>query len=104
MIKQQREPLTNVRSVPPTSVGQSTCEELGLLQGVAKDSVDMIQTYSGTNDLGLTTEEEVTAILKMQECKSHTVRTHRKMLPKIRWRFWKLIFPENDEVHPAKVS
>ena len=24
----------------------------------------MIQTYSGTNDLGLTTEEEVTAILE----------------------------------------
>lgn len=62
--KTAAELLTNVRSVPPTSVGQSTCEELGLLQGVAKDSVDMIQTYSGTNDLGLTTEEEVTAILE----------------------------------------
>lgn len=56
--------LTTVRSVPPTSVGQSVCESMGLLEGVAKDSVDMIQTYSGTNDLGLTTEEEVTAILE----------------------------------------
>lgn len=56
--------LTTVRSVPPTSVGQSVCAKLGLLEGVAKDSVDIIQTYSGTNDLGLTTEEEVTAILE----------------------------------------
>ncbi len=58
------EMLTTVRSVPPTSVGQKVCEDLGLLQGVAKDSVDIIQSYSGTNDLGLTTEEEVTAILE----------------------------------------
>lgn len=56
--------LTTVRSVPPTKIGQDVCERLGLLQGVAKDSVDMIQSYSGTNDLGLTTEEEVTAILE----------------------------------------
>lgn len=56
--------LTNVRSVPPTSVGQGVCAELGLLEGVAKDSVDIIQSYTGTNDLGLTTEEEVTAILE----------------------------------------
>ena len=56
--------LTNVRSVPPTSVGQDVCAELGLLEGVAKDSVDIIQSYAGTNDLGLTTEEEVTAILE----------------------------------------
>ena len=58
------EMLTTVRSVPPTSVGQKVCEDLGLLRGVAKDSVDIIQGYSGTNDLGLTTEEEVTAILE----------------------------------------
>ena len=44
--------------------GQKVCEELGLLQGVAKDSVDVLQTYGGINDLGLTTEEEVTAILE----------------------------------------
>ena len=56
--------LTNVRSVPPTSVGQKVCADLGLLEGVAKDSVDIIQTYTGTNDLGLTTEQEVTAILE----------------------------------------
>lgn len=56
--------LTTVRSVPPTSVGQSVCADLGLLEGVTKDSVDIIQSYSGTNDLGLTTEEEVTAILE----------------------------------------
>lgn len=55
--------LKTVRSVPPTSTGQKVCEELGLLQGVAKDSVDVLQTYGGLNDLGLTTEEEVTAIL-----------------------------------------
>lgn len=56
--------LKTVRSVPPTSTGQKVCEELGLLQGVAKDSVDVLQTYGGINDLGLTTEEEVTAILE----------------------------------------
>lgn len=56
--------LTTVRSVPPTSVGQSVCADLGLLEGVSKDSVDVIQTYAGLNDLGLTTEEEVTAILE----------------------------------------
>lgn len=56
--------LTTVRSVPPTSIGQQVCEQLGLLEGVAKDSVDVLQTYSGLNDLGLTTEEEVTAILE----------------------------------------
>lgn len=56
--------LKTVRSVPPTSVGQQVCTELGLLEGIAKDSVDIVQTYSGTNDLGLTTEEEVTAILQ----------------------------------------
>lgn len=56
--------LKTVRSVPPTSTGQKVCEDLGLLQGVAKDSVYVLQTYSGINDLGLTTEEEVTAILE----------------------------------------
>ena len=56
--------LKTVRSVPPTSVGQEACTELGILEGIAKDSVDIIQTYTGTNDLGLTTEEEVTAILQ----------------------------------------
>lgn len=56
--------LKTVRSVPPTSVGQKVCSELGILEGVAKDSMDIVQTYTGTNDLGLTTEEEVTAILQ----------------------------------------
>lgn len=56
--------LTTVRSVPPTSVGQDVCEKLGLLEGATKDSVDILQTYGGTNDLGLTTAEEVTAILE----------------------------------------
>lgn len=56
--------LKTVRSVPPTTVGQQTCSELGILEGVAKESVDIIQTYAGTNDLGLSTEEEVTAILE----------------------------------------
>jgi len=56
--------LKTVRSVPPTSVGQEACTELGILEGITKDSVDIIQTYTGTNDLGLTTEEEITAILQ----------------------------------------
>lgn len=56
--------LTTVRSVPPTSVGQSVCAELGILEGVAKESVDIIQTYAGLNDMGLTTEEEVTTLLQ----------------------------------------
>lgn len=56
--------LKTVRSVPPTSVGQKVCSELGILEGVAKDSMDIVQTYTGTNDLGLTTEEEVTVILQ----------------------------------------
>lgn len=56
--------LKTVRSVPPTTVGQQVCTELGILEGVAKDSVDIIQTYTGTNDLGLTTEEEVGTILR----------------------------------------
>ena len=62
--KDAAEILKTVRSVPPTSVGQEVCTGLGILEGVAKDSVDIIQSYSGTNDLGLTTEEEVTAILQ----------------------------------------
>jgi len=49
----------------PSSVGQEACTELGILEGITKDSVDIIQTYTGTNDLGLTTEEEITAILQV---------------------------------------
>ena len=49
--------LKTVRSVPPTSVGQEACTELGILEGITKDSVDIIQTYTGT-------KEEVTAILQ----------------------------------------
>ena len=56
--------LTTVRSVPPTTVGQQVCTDMGILEGVSKESVDIIQTYTGTNDLGLTTEEEVTTILQ----------------------------------------
>lgn len=56
--------LQTVRSTPATTVGQQVCTDLGILEGIAKDSVDIIQTYNGTNDLGLTTEEEVTAILQ----------------------------------------
>ena len=51
--------LTTVRSVPPTSVGQSVCAKLGKLEGIAKDTVDILQaSYHGTNEMGLTTEEE----------------------------------------------
>lgn len=57
--------LTTVRSVPPTSVGQEVCAELGKLEGIAKDTVDIIQeNYHGTNEMGLTTEEEFTQILR----------------------------------------
>ena len=56
--------LGTVRSVPPTSVGQDTLSDNGTLEGIAKDTVDVLQDYKGTNDLGLTTEEQVSTILE----------------------------------------
>ena len=57
--------LTTVRSVPPTSVGQSVCAKLGKLEGIAKDTVDILQaSYHGTNEMGMTTEEEYGQILR----------------------------------------
>ena len=53
-----------VRSIPATSVGQDALSKNGTLEGIAKDTVDIVQEYKGTNDLGLTTEEQVTKILE----------------------------------------
>ncbi len=55
--------LGTVRSVPPTSVGQSVCAEQGLLEGIAKETVDVCQQYGGTYEMGLSTEEEPMAIM-----------------------------------------
>ena len=50
--------LTTVRSVPPTKVGQEVCAELGVLEGVAKEAVDLIQAnYHGVNQMGISTED-----------------------------------------------
>lgn len=63
--KEAAKTLKTVRSVPPTSVGQQVCADEGILEGLAKDSVDILQdNYHGTNEMGLTTEEECTEILK----------------------------------------
>ena len=56
--------LGTVRSVPPTSVGQSVCAEQGLLEGISKETVDICQQYGGTYEMGLSTEEEPMAIMK----------------------------------------
>ena len=57
--------LTTVRSVPPTYMAQRVCAEMGVLEGLAKETVDLIQpNYHGTNEMGLTTQEEFTQILK----------------------------------------
>lgn len=55
--------LGTVRSVPPTSVGQRVCAENGLLEGIAKQTVDICQQYGGTYEMGLSTEEEPMAIM-----------------------------------------
>ena len=55
--------LGTVRSVPPTSVGQKVCAENGLLDGIAKETVDVCQKYNGTYEMGLSTEEEPMAIM-----------------------------------------
>ncbi len=55
--------LGTVRSVPPTSVGQTVCAENGLLEGIAKETVDVCQNYNGTYEMGLSTEEEPMAIM-----------------------------------------
>ena len=56
--------LGTVRSVPPTAIGQKVCQENGLLNGVAKETVDICQKYNGTYEMGLSTEEEPMTIMK----------------------------------------
>jgi oligogalacturonide transport system substrate-binding protein len=54
-----------VRSVPPTSVGQKVCTDNGSLEGLAKDTVTILQdNYHGINGMGLTTDGEVEQICK----------------------------------------
>ena len=55
--------LKTVRSVPATTVGQKVCEDLGELDGIAKEAVDILQNnYKGVNQMGLSTEDEFKSI------------------------------------------
>lgn len=56
--------LKDLRSVPPTAKAREICEEKGLISPLVKESVDLALSQNGTNEMGLSTNAEVEAIME----------------------------------------
>lgn len=57
--------LKDLRSVPSTSYAREVCEENNLISDLVNDAVEYGLTQSGTNEMGLTTDSEVEACIKV---------------------------------------
>lgn len=56
--------LKTSRSIPPTTIGRVVCAQLGLLQGITKQTVDICLQYKGVLDQGKSSSAEAQAIMK----------------------------------------
>jgi len=57
--------LKDLRSVPPTERARKICEEQGLVNPLVTEAVNLAIDRNGINEMGLTTDSEVEAAMKM---------------------------------------
>ncbi|PHV71608.1 capsular biosynthesis protein [Sporanaerobium hydrogeniformans] len=55
--------LKDLRSVPPTAQAREICEEKALISPLVKEAVDKALELNGTNEMGLTTDGEIEAVM-----------------------------------------
>lgn len=56
--------LKDLRSVPPTESARQICEEKGLISSLVTTAVNLGLEKNGINEMGLTTDSEVEAVIK----------------------------------------